>query len=117
MPDARSNHRARRWYSPRSIARSIAIRPRLYMSALAGFSALLVLPHNWSTNLRETLAWDVSALMYLILAFRVMLTCRGDVIRARAARQDDSKVVILIIILLAILVSFAAITGLLSDIK
>src|SRR5262245_40634803 len=46
-----------------------------------------------------------------------MVTCKGDVIRARAARQDDSRVVILVIILLAITASFVAITGLLADAK
>jgi uncharacterized membrane protein len=110
-------HRRRSWYSPGSIGRSIAIRPRFYLSALAGIGALLFLPRSWSANIREALAWDLSAVIYLALAFRVMLTCKGDVIRARAARQDDSRVVILVIILLAIIVSFAAITGLLAEAK
>jgi uncharacterized membrane protein len=110
-------HRTRPWYSPRSIGRSIAIRPRFYFSALAGISALLFLPGNWSANIREALAWDLGAVIYLALAFRVMLTCKGNVIRARAAREDDSRVVILVIILLAIIMSFAAITGLLAEAK
>ena len=110
-------HRVRAWYSPRSIGRSIAIRPRFYFSALAGVGALLFLPRSWSASIREALAWDLSAVIYLALAFRVMLTCRGNVIRARAARQDDSRVVILVIILLAIIMSFAAITGLLAEAK
>jgi uncharacterized membrane protein len=110
-------HRVRPWYSPRSIGRSIAIRPRFYLSALAGVGALLFLPRSWSASIREALAWDLSAVIYLALAFRVMLTCRGNVIRARAARQDDSRVVILVIILLAIIMSLAAITGLLAEAK
>ena len=51
------------------------------------------------------------------LAFRVMLTCNADRIRARAARQDDSAMVILVIILLAITMSFVAIAGLLGEAK
>jgi Protein of unknown function (DUF1345) len=43
-----------------------------------------------------------------------MLTCKGDVIRARAARQDDSWMVILVIILLAVAASFVSIVGLLA---
>jgi uncharacterized membrane protein len=62
-------------------------------------------------------AWDLSAAIYLILAFRVMLTCKGEALRARAARQDDSRVVILVIILLAITASFVAIAGLLAAAK
>ena len=110
-------HRKRPWYSPKSIARSVAIRPRLYLSALAGIAALALLPRGWPASIREAVAWDLSAAIYLILAFRVMLTCKGDVIRARAARQDDSRVVILVIILLAITASFVAIAGLLAEAK
>lgn len=110
-------HRKRPWYSPKSIALSVAIRPRLYLSALAGIAALALLPRGWPASIREAVAWDLSAAIYLILAFRVMLTCKGDVIRARAARQDDSRVVILVIILLAITASFVAIAGLLAEAK
>jgi uncharacterized membrane protein len=117
MAPVTSAHRPRRWYSPRSIGRSIAIRPRLYLSALAGFAALVLLPRGWSGNIREAIAWDLSAAIYLVLAFRVMLTCTGDFIRLRAARQDDSRVVVLIIILLAISASFIAIAGLLAEAK
>jgi uncharacterized membrane protein len=117
MTTVTSPHRGRRWYSPRSIARSIAIRPRLYLSTLAGIAALLFLPRSWSATIRGAVAWDLSAAIYLLLAFRIMLTCTGDVIRARAKRQDDSRVVILVIILLAIIVSFFAIVGLLAEAK
>jgi uncharacterized membrane protein len=110
-------HRRRPWYSPKAIARSIAIRPRLYYSALAGIAALALLPASWPLSVRGALAWDLSAAIYVGLAFRVMLTCTADFIRARAARQDDSRVVILIIILLAITASFIAIAGLLAEAK
>jgi uncharacterized membrane protein len=112
-----SVHRKRPWYSPKSIGRSIAIRPRLYFSALAGIAALALLPQSWPGSLRGAVAWDLSAAIYLLLAFRVMQTCNADRIRARAARQDDSGVVILVILLLAITVSFVAITGLLVQAK
>jgi uncharacterized membrane protein len=109
--------RTRRWYSPKSIARSIAIRPRVYCSAAASVLALLLLPRDWSGNVRAAVAWDVGAAIYLLLAVRVMLTCKGDIIRARAARQDDSRIVVLVIVLLAILASFVAIGGLLVEAK
>jgi uncharacterized membrane protein len=110
-------HRKRPWYNPRSIARSISIRPRVYLSALAGAATFVLLPRSWPASLREALAWDLSAAMYLALAFRVMLSCSSDIIRKRAARQDDSRAVILVIILLAITASFIAIVGLLVEAK
>jgi uncharacterized membrane protein len=48
-------------------------------------AALAFLPRDWPASIREALAWDLSATIYLILAFRVMLTSKGDAIRARAA--------------------------------
>ena len=110
-------HRKRHWYSPKSTAHSVAVRPRLYFSALAGIGVLALLPRGWSASIREAVAWDLSATIYLVLAFRVMLTCKGDVLRVRAARQDDSRVVILVIILLAIGASFVATGGLLAEAK
>jgi uncharacterized membrane protein len=107
-------HPKGRWYSPTSIAQSIAIRPNLYCAALAGIAALILLPSGWPASGREAAAWDLSALVYLVFAFRIMLTCTSDVIRARAARQDNSWMVILFIILLAIAASFVAIIGLLA---
>ena len=97
-PGVTSLYHGGTWYSPRSIARSIAIRPRLYCSAAVGILALLVLPGSWSSYVREALAWDLSAAIYLLLAFRVMLTCTGDAIKVRAARQDNSRIVVLIIV-------------------
>jgi uncharacterized membrane protein len=95
----------------------MVIRPRLHFSAAAGLAALAFLPGGWPGGVREAVAWDLSAAIYLILAFHVMLTCKGEVLRARAARQDDSRVVILVIILLAITASFVAIAGLLAAAK
>jgi uncharacterized membrane protein len=93
------------------------MRPRLYLSALAGLAALVWLPRGWPAGVREAVAWDLSAAIYLVLAFRVMLTCKGEALRVRAARQDDSRMVILVIILLAITASFIAIAGLLAAAK
>jgi uncharacterized membrane protein len=110
-------HRKRHWSSPESIARSLAIRPRLYLSALAGLAALVLVPRDWPPGIREAIAWDLSAAIYLILTFHLMLACKGEALRVRAARQDDSRVVILVILLLAIAASFVAITGLLAAAK
>ena len=107
----------RRWYSPRSIARSISIRPKLYLSALAGAAVLVLAPASLSANVRGVLAWDVSAFIYLVAVLRVVMKGNSEMIRARAARQDDGRQAILIILLLAIAASLAAIAGLLSEAK
>ncbi len=63
------------WYRPRSIARSIAIRPRVYLAALAALSAAILLPSAVSGNLRTAIAGDIGAVVYLALGFRLMMTC------------------------------------------
>jgi uncharacterized membrane protein len=113
-PDLR---RSLQWYRPRSIFRSIAIRPRVYLAALAALSAAVLLPGTLSGNLRSAIAGDVGAIVYLALGFRLMATCGGDVLRKRAARQDDGRVVILVVVLIAIALSFWTVVGVLSEAK
>jgi uncharacterized membrane protein len=109
--------RKRNWYSPRGIGRSIAVRPRIYLSVIAGVAASVLLPNDWPAHIRDAVSWDLAAATYLIFAFGLMITCKGDALRRRAARQDDSALVILIVILLAIAASFIAIVGLLGEAK
>jgi uncharacterized membrane protein len=109
--------RSAQWYRPRSIALSIAIRPRVYLAALAALSAVALLPSAVSGNLRTAIAGDIGAIVYLALGFRTMMSCGSDVIRKRAERQDDGKIVILILVLLAIALSFWTVVGVLSEAK
>ena len=105
----------RKWYNLRSIARSIALRPRVFFGALAGLAALVLLPHDMKWSVRGALAWNIGGAVYLALALQLMSRFSADRIRARAARADDSGVVILSLILIAILSSFAAIAGLAGE--
>lgn len=111
------SRRPPQWYRPRSIARSIAIRPRFYIAILIGCLAAFALPRTLSSSIRTALAADIGALVYLALSFRMMMACGHDLIRKRAARQDDGRVVILIIVMVAIALSFWTIFGVLSDAK
>lgn len=105
------------WYNPRSIGRSLVLRPRVLIAAAVAILALGVLPSSLHASVREAIAWCLSGTIYLVMTFAVMRQCHSDKIRTRAARQDDSGVVILVLVLLAIFSSFAAIFGLLSAAK
>jgi uncharacterized membrane protein len=109
--------RKRRWYSPIAIARSVYIRPRVYLGTAVGIALLWFLPKSIPLPVRETTAWCLGALTYLALAFRLMTRCGSDRIKLRAAIQDDSGVLILALIVLAIFSSFSAIFGLLTAAK
>jgi uncharacterized membrane protein len=105
---------ARSWYNPVAVIHSVSIHPRFYLAAAAGGLALAFLPHGLPHTVRAALAWDVGAVVYLLVALRLMVNCGADRIQARAARRDDARAVILFIVLAAIAASFAAIAGLLG---
>lgn len=107
----------RKWYHPRAIWRSLLLRPRVFLGALAGISALLLLPHIFKPAVRYALAWDIGGLVYIVLALHLMSRFSADKLKARAARADDGGAVILILILVAILASFAAMVGLAGEVK
>jgi len=105
------------WYSPRSIWRSMVLRPRVFVGAISGLTVYLLLPAAFHGPVREAMAWCAGGAVYLIMAFRIMSNCSGDVLRFRAARQDDSAIVILVLVLLAMFSSFAAIFGIIGEAK
>ncbi len=107
----------RKWYSPRAIGRSILLRPRVFLGALAGIIAILVLPSSLKPAVRWALAWDIGGAVYLALALQLMSRFTTDKMKARTARADDGGAVILVLILVAILASFAAMTGLAGEAK
>jgi uncharacterized membrane protein len=107
----------RKWYHPREIALSFWVRPRLLMSVLAGIGAFILLPHSLKPAVKWALAWDIGGLVYLAASLQMVFGRTGKHIKARAARVDDNGFVILALILVAILSSFAAITGLAGEAK
>ena len=113
--DTQMAKRRARWYSPRSVWRSIAIRPRVYGGVFVGIATLLLMPHSASSAVRGAAAWCAGGSTYLIFSYRIMTSCDSERIPLRAARQDDSAVVILALVLLAIFASFASIFGLVTE--
>lgn len=117
MAQLSETRRTSGWYRPTSIARSLAIRPKVYLAILTGGAAATLLPATLSGSIRTAVAADFGAIVYLALGLKMMLTHSGDVIRRRAAAQDDGKTVILAIVLVAIALSFWTIFGVLSEAK
>jgi uncharacterized membrane protein len=107
----------RSWYNPVALIHSVMIRPRFYGAAVAGVTALVLLPHGWPHTVRAALSWNIGGLVYLFFAVQLMANCGADRIKARAARRDEGRIAILFIVLAAIAASFAAIAGLLSEAK
>lgn len=116
QPDFLQTH-GPRWWRPTAIARSLALRPRVYFALAVVALASYLLPASMSLSLRSVIAADAGFAIYLALALWVMATFSHDAVRKRAARQDHGGLVILMIILLAIGASFVAIASLLAEAK
>ena len=107
----------RAWYHPRAIGRSIAMRPQVYLAAMAGLCAFLLLPRTLSLSVREALGWITAGCVYLGFAVRLMADGASHTMAARASRSDESRMVIMTLILLAIGSSFLSIAGLMTEAK
>jgi uncharacterized membrane protein len=89
--------------------RFIYARVRTFLALTCGVIAYLVLPDSLRTASRLLLAWDVFAVIYLTLAYTVVV--RGGIahIRHQAAMQDDGRFLMLIVTALGAFASMAAI--------
>jgi uncharacterized membrane protein len=111
---ASTSHSRYRWLHPRSITRSIMLRPRLYYAVAGGLLVGLILPATLGGTVRGAIAWNIGALIYMLFTLRLMRSCTVDVIQARAGRQDDGRLMVLIIILAATAASLAVIIDVLG---
>jgi uncharacterized membrane protein len=110
-------HHRRRWYNPIAMAHSLFVRPKIFVSIAVAALVFWLTADHAKLAMRSVLAWNAGGFVYLMGVLRVAATCGEEKIRRRAARQDDSAIVILAIILVAIAASFAAIAGLLSQMR
>ncbi|RTL53777.1 MAG: DUF1345 domain-containing protein [Bradyrhizobiaceae bacterium] len=90
-------------------ARVVYSRPRLFISIAIGLASLLVMPWSWRLTTRLLLAWDVSLVLYLSLAFTTVFSCGAEFMRRQAALQDDGRFFILGMTSTAALASIIAI--------
>ncbi len=89
--------------------RIVYARPRLFISLLIGIASLIFMPATWCITTRLLLAWDISLVFYLCLAYSTVISCGHEYIKRQAAMQDDGRFLILIMTLVAAFASIAAI--------
>ncbi|MCG6205757.1 DUF1345 domain-containing protein [Rhodopseudomonas sp. HC1] len=93
---------------PRAV-RVVYSRPRLFISIIVGVIAALLLPAWLRPGTQALIAWDVSIVVYLTLAFAMMARCGVDYIRRNAVWQDDGRFLILLVTATGAFASIAAI--------
>ena len=84
-------------------------RPRTFISLAVGVIAFFLLPGTLRLPTRLVVGWDAFTVLYLVLAYIMMLRCDVAHIRRSAILQDDGRFLILMITTLGALASLAAI--------
>jgi len=91
------------------ILRIIYARPRFFIAVAVGLGALLLLPASLRVTTRLLLGWDISLVLYLVLAYITIFLGGHAGLRRVAAMQDDGRFLILALTLIAAFASLAAI--------
>ena len=89
----------------------ITSRPRLFISFLLGSIIFFLLPQSLAlhTITRLIIGWNVSAIMYLILATHMIINTNHQRMRLRAKQQNDGAYVVLAMVVVAAIISLGAI--------
>lgn len=99
--------------------RVLLARPRLWSCLAAGLLTALLIPqawvHQWVT--RAIIGWNVGALVYLVLAAKMMFWSSAERMRARALQEDDGKFLVLMLVVTSAMMCVAAIVVELSLVK
>jgi uncharacterized membrane protein len=95
------------------------VRPRLFIVAVIGVLAGLLLPHGIASQpiSRWLIAWNVGAWLYVVLAALMMIRSSKGHMRHRAQLQDDGKYAILGLTVVAAVASLIAIAFELAVVK
>ena len=103
---------------PRSrLHRVLVVRRRLLVSILCGPVLFMLLPEAWGVPTRLLASWDMTALIYVAFAFRMMHRSTHETCRAHAALYDENDWVILLLIVASAAASLGAIVAELLAIK
>ncbi|WP_018150142.1 DUF1345 domain-containing protein [Leeia oryzae] len=99
--------------------RQLRARPRLWISVLAGTMVTLLLPRALALHdvTRMIIGWNSGAILYLLLAGRMMFYSSHEKMRSRARQQDEGRWAILILVMIAALATLGAIVAELGVVK
>jgi uncharacterized membrane protein len=96
------------------ILRFMRARRRLTASVAVGVVALVLLPQSWMIVTRLLVAWDVTIVLFLALAYTMMWRTDMSHVKRNAVLQDEGRFSILIVTGTAAFASLAAIVAELS---
>lgn len=99
--------------------RLLLARPRLFLSVLVGVGVALFLPVSVVQLVvtRVIIAWNVGAILYLLLALMMMLGSSNEQMRIRAVQEDEGKMVVLLLVVTAAMMCIGSIVAELAVVK
>ena len=97
--------------------RFIHARTRLLIALAIGLVLFLVLPQDMRFATRTLLAWDLTALAYIVMTLIMIARSTVDTCYARAAYYDEGDWIILLVIVVSASASFATIFSELAVLK
>ena len=95
------------------------VRPRLLIATLIAVAVAVLLPPSVAVHpvTRVLIAWNVGAVLYVVLAAVMMIRSSHHQMRRRAQLQDDGQLAILVLASLAAVASLVAIAAELAVVK
>ncbi len=99
--------------------RLLLARPRLLLSSVTGLAVALLLPLAVSQPAitRGIIGWNVGAVLYLVLAMRMVFSSSHERMRTRALQQDEGSKAVLTFVITAALMCIGAIVVELGVVK
>ena len=99
--------------------RLLLARPRLFSSIAIGIATALLLPDSVAqlAVTRAIIGWNVGAILYLLLAMKMMFWSTHERMRTRALQHDEGSTVVLLLVITAALMCIGAIVAELAVVK
>ncbi len=99
--------------------RLLLARPRLFASVLVGVVVAVALPYSLVqlSVTRAIVGWNAGALLYLVLALKMMFWSSHEQMRRRALMHDEGNATVLVLVVLATLFCVGAIVAELAVVK
>ncbi len=99
--------------------RLLLARPRLFSSVAIGAATALLLPDSVAQQAvtRAIIGWNVGAILYLVLAMKMMFWSSHERMRTRALQHDEGSTVVLLLVITAALMCIGAIVAELAVVK
>lgn len=102
---------------PRGFRRFVHARTRLLIALAAGLVLFLLLPQDIRIETRGLLAWNLTALAYIVMTLGMIARSTVETCYARAAYYDEGDWVILLVVIVSASASFATIFSELAVLK